>query len=70
MHVYIVKTKDGYLYPFGDDLSLTDHMEQAGHFLSMREARSTAEEGGYYDGGFEVLAVEIDDPSPSRGWKQ
>lgn len=61
MHVYIVKTGDGYLYPFADDVSLTDHEDQAGHFLSIDEAHRLAQERGYREGSYEVLAVEVDD---------
>lgn len=66
MHVYIVKTPDGYLYPFAGDVSLTDVEAQAGHFLSISEAREFAGTRGYYDGGFEVLAVEVDEARLNR----
>jgi hypothetical protein len=66
MHAYIVKTSDGYLYPFAGDVSLTDDKEQAGHYLSTDEARQTAEERGYYDGGFEIVRVEIDEHKLNR----
>ncbi|MGE5622474.1 MAG: hypothetical protein ACM3WS_04895 [Bacillota bacterium] len=61
MHAYIVKTGDGYLYPFADDVSLTDHEDQAGHFLSMDEAHRIAQGRGYREGTYEVLAVEVDE---------
>jgi hypothetical protein len=60
MHAYIIKTADGYLYPFADDVSLTDDPSQAGHYLSTEEARETAESRGYYDGGFDIIRVEVD----------
>ena len=60
MHVYIVKTPDGYLYPFADDVSLTDDPSQAGHYMSTDEAREMAESRGYYDGGFDIIRVEVD----------
>lgn len=60
MYAYIVKTPDGYLYPFADDVSLTDDQAQAGHYRSAQEAREVAESRGYYDGGFDVIRVEID----------
>lgn len=66
MHAYIVKTRDGYLYPFAGDVSLTDDEAQAGHFKSLDEARETAEVRGYYDGGFEILRVEIDEREERR----
>lgn len=66
MHAYIVKTRDGYLYPFAGDVSLTDDESQAGHFLSTREAREIAESRGYYDGGFDIIRVEIDQSKLNR----
>lgn len=60
MHAYIVKTGDGYLYPFADDVSLTDHEDQAGHFLSMEEAHRVAQGRGYREGSYDVLAVDVD----------
>jgi hypothetical protein len=65
MHAYIVKTRDGYLYPFADDVSLTDDQSQAGRFRSADEACRIAEERGYYDGGFEVLRIDIGDEEPA-----
>lgn len=70
MHAYIVKTHDGYLYPFADDVSLTDDASQAGHFLSADEARELAESRGYYDGRFEVLRVEVEAAQMNRQWQQ
>lgn len=58
-HAYIVKTPDGYLYPFAGDVSLTDDESQAGRFASTDEARKTAEERGYYDGRFEIMRIEL-----------
>jgi len=66
MHAYIIKTPDGYLYPFADDLSLTDDVSQAGRFRSVEEARATAEERGYYDGGFEIVRVDLDDGKTAK----
>ena len=66
MHAYIVKTGDGYLYPFADDVSLTDQEEQAGHFPSMDEAHRVAQERGYREGTYAVLAVEVDQRRPAR----
>lgn len=60
MHDYIIKTPDGYLYPFAGDLSLTGDLSQAGRFRSVEEARATAEERGYYDGGFEIVRVDLE----------
>lgn len=68
MHAYVVKTRDGYLYPFAGDVSLTDDESQAGHFLSAGEAREVAESRGYYNGGFDVLPVEIDEAKMNRQW--
>lgn len=67
MHAYIVKTPDGYLYPFAGDLSLTDDVSQAGCFSSVDEARETAEGRGYYDDRFEILRIEVD---PARLHKE
>jgi hypothetical protein len=66
MHAFIIKTKDGYLYPFAGDLSLTDDETQAGRFDSVDEARQTAESRGYYDGGFEIIRVELDGDKATR----
>ncbi len=70
MHAYIVKTQDGYLYPFADDVSLTDEVSQAGHFLSTDEAREMAESRGYYDGGFDIIRVEVEQEKMNRQWRQ
>lgn len=70
MHAYIVKTHDGYLYPFADDVSLTDDASQAGHFLTADEARELAESRGYYDGGFEILRIEVEKEQLNRQWQQ
>lgn len=59
MHVYAVKTEDGYLYPFADDASLTDDPEQAQRFSSTEEARATAEHLGYYDDNFEIIPLDL-----------
>lgn len=66
MHAYIVKTPDGYLYPFADDVSLTDDQTLAWHFLSTKEAREVAESRGYYDGGFNILRVEVEQDKLNR----
>jgi hypothetical protein len=70
MHAYIVKTQEGYLYPFAGDVSLTDDPDQAGHFLSTDEACEIAAARGYYDGHFNVLRVEIDEARLNRNWSQ
>lgn len=70
MHAYIVKTHDGYLYPFAGDVSLTDDESQAGHFMSAAEARELAESRGYYDGGFDVLRVEVEESKLNTQWPQ
>lgn len=61
MHVYIVKTDDGYLYPFAGDVSLTDRADQAGHYGSTAEASETAERLGYKEGTFEVIAIDVEE---------
>lgn len=61
MHVYIVKTNDGYLYPFAGDVSLTDRVDQAGRWKSAGEASETAERLGYKQGTFRIIALDIDD---------
>lgn len=70
MHAYIVKTRDGYLYPFAGDVSLTDDALQAGHFLDVGEARRMAQERGYTDGGFEIFPVEVSRDKLNHGWQQ
>jgi hypothetical protein len=70
MHAYIVRTRDGYLYPFAGDASLTDDPDQAGHFLSTEEACRIASERGYYDGQFDVLRVEVGEQRLNRHWEQ
>ncbi|MDB5798866.1 MAG: hypothetical protein JWP36_2768 [Paucimonas sp.] len=59
MHKYVVKTPDGYLYPFAGDASLTDDPEQAQQFASTDEARTTAEQFGYIDDHFEIIPVDL-----------
>lgn len=66
MYAYIVKTPDGYLYPFADDVSLTDDQSQAGLYQSAKEAREVAESRGYYDGGFDVIRVMVDETRSNR----
>ncbi|MFC7518281.1 hypothetical protein ACFQUU_25020 [Herbaspirillum sp. GCM10030257] len=66
MHEYIIKTPDGYLYPFAGDLSLTDDETQAGRFSSVEEARETAESRGYYDGGFEIIPIDLHAAKPAQ----
>jgi len=68
MHAYIVRTAEGYLYPFAGDVSLTDDPGLAGHFLSTDEAREIAALGGYYDDSFDVLRVEVDADHLNRQW--
>lgn len=70
MHAYIVRTQEGYLYPFAGDVSLTDDESQAGHFLSTDEACEVASSRGYYDGHFQVLRVEVDESRLNRNWSQ
>lgn len=70
MHAYIVKTHDGYLYPFAGDVSLTDDASQAGHFLSTEEAREMAESRGYYNGGFDILRIEVEEAKMNTQWPQ
>lgn len=65
-HAYIIKTRNGYLYPFAGDVSLTDDASQAGRFSSADEARETAEGEGYYDGGFEILRIELEEREPKK----
>lgn len=61
MHAYIVKTADGYLYPFAGDVSLTDREDQAGRWRSAGEASETAVRLGYKEGSFRVIAIDVDD---------
>ena len=58
-HRYVVKTPDGYLYPFAGDASLTDDPEQAQQFASTEEARTTAENLGYYDDKFQIIPLDL-----------
>ncbi|RJF98517.1 hypothetical protein [Noviherbaspirillum saxi] len=66
MHAFIIKTKDGYLYPFAGDLSLTDDENQAGRYDSVDEARQTAESRGYYDGGFDIVRIDLESGKTAR----
>ncbi|HYD95553.1 MAG TPA: hypothetical protein VEC01_09540 [Noviherbaspirillum sp.] len=66
MRAYIVKTPDGYLYPFAGDVSLTDDQALAGHFLSIEEAREIAESRGYYNGGFNIIRVDVEQDQLNR----
>jgi hypothetical protein len=66
MHAYIVKTPDGYLYPFGQDVSLTDDKASACHFFSTSEANEAAQKLGYVEGGYEVHRIEIEGHKPIK----
>ena len=56
---YIVKTGNGYLFPFGSGISYTDAPEHAGHFASAEDAEVTAELFGYLEGHYEVIPVAL-----------
>lgn len=66
MHVYIVKTEHGYLYPFADDVSLTDRQEDAGRYASTQEANESAQKLGYVEGSYQVIALDVDDKDVVR----
>lgn len=59
--VFIVRTRDGYLYPSDGDVSWTDDKDRAGHFLSGDEANDTAQALGYGIGSFQVIPVDVDE---------
>lgn len=59
MRAYIVKTGDGYLYPYEGDVSFTDDENHAGHFLNTDEAHGTAQGLGYAEGSYQVTPVDV-----------
>lgn len=58
MQAFIVKTRDGYLYPYQGDVSFTDNKDHAGHFPDADEANDTAQGLGYTVGSYQVIQVE------------
>ncbi len=61
MRAYVVKTGDGYLYPFQGAVSFTDDEQHAGHFLQEEEAHVIAQVFGYLEEQYQVIPVEIAD---------
>lgn len=59
MRAYIVKTGDGYLFPYEGDVSFTDNERQAGHFSNINEAHDTAKGIGYVAGNYQIIPVEV-----------
>lgn len=58
MPLFIVKTRDGYLYPTDDcDVSWTAMESEAGQFDDVDWAHGTAEMLGYGRGSYEVIPV-------------
>lgn len=60
MCAYIVKTGDGYLYPYEGGVSFTDDENHAGHFLNTDEAHDTAEGLGYVEGSYQVIPIDVE----------
>ncbi|HCY61672.1 MAG TPA: hypothetical protein DHV59_02270 [Oxalobacteraceae bacterium] len=59
MRTYVVKTANGYLYPFQGAISFTDDQAHAGHFLMPDEAHILAQIFGYTEERYEIIAVEM-----------
>lgn len=59
MRAYIVKTGDGYLYPYEGDVSFTEDEAHAGRFLNTEEARDTAQGLGYTEGNYQVIPIDV-----------
>ena len=59
MRTYVVKTANGYLYPFRGSVSFTDDLDHAGHFLIADEAHVIAQIFGYTEERYEVIPVEM-----------
>ena len=57
--MYIVKTENGYLYPFRGAVSFTDDQFYAGLFLLEEEAHVIAQVFGYTEERYDVIAVDI-----------
>ena len=56
---YIVKTDDGYLYPYAGDVLFMDDENQAGHFHNKDEADVIAQGLGYQEGSYQVFPVDV-----------
>lgn len=61
MRTYVVKTGDGYLYPFRGFVSFTDDLDHAGYFLAAEEAHVIAQLFGYTEERYLVIAVDMPD---------
>jgi hypothetical protein len=59
MRTYVVKTANGYLYPFQGAVSYTDDETHAGHFLMAEEAHVLAQMFGYTEERYEVIAIDM-----------
>lgn len=59
MRMYVVKTNNGYLYPFRGAVSFTDNESHAGLFVLEEEAHVIAQVFGYTEERYSVIAVEI-----------
>ncbi len=66
MRTYVVKTENGYLYPFQGSVSFTDDESHAGHFLLVDEAHVIAQIFGYLEEQYQVIAVEIPEERLNR----
>ena len=61
MRTYVVKTANGYLYPFQGTVSYTDEERHAGHFLLVDEAHVMAQMFGYTEERYEIIAIDMPD---------
>ena len=59
MRMYVVKTENGYLYPFRGAVSFTDNESHAGLFLLAEDAHVIAQVFGYTEERYSVIPVEI-----------
>lgn len=58
MTKFIVKSGGEFLFPLFGDVSWTSDETQAGHFLSIEEARATMEGMEWFD-NYEILPIEV-----------
>lgn len=59
MRMYVVKTDNGYLYPFQGAVSFTDDEFHAGLFLLEEEAHVIAQVFGYTEERYSVISIDI-----------
>lgn len=58
LRIYVVKTANGYLYPFQGSVSFTDDEQHAGGFADEEEAHVIAQVFGYAEGSYQVIPLD------------